>query len=104
MIKFKNGKKSGKWSFKTGSKRRRIKVRSIRPGKWTMRLKLGSGKSGKKMRKMDKPRKMSKMKKSRKMRKMFLPTLPKPHIKRKLGRVNKARKVARLPMFKVKRK
>ncbi len=104
MIKFKNSKKSGKWLFKTGSKRKKFKVRSLRPGRWTLRLKLGGNPKKNKMKKMDKLRKMKKMNKMAKQRKMFLPTLPKLHVKRKAAKVNKARKIARLPMFKVKRK
>ncbi|MBO4396310.1 MAG: hypothetical protein J5819_08190 [Eubacterium sp.] len=104
MVKFKNGKKSGKWSFKTGSRKRRFKVRSLRPGKWTLLFRLGSNAKKKNKRKMDKLRKLKKMNKMAKQRKMFLPTLPKLHIKRKAQKINKARKIARLPMFKIKKK
>ena len=83
MVKFTNAKKRGKWSLKTGSKRRMMKVRSKRPGKWELRFKLGSAKPNR-MKKMDKLPRMKKMGKMAKMKKMH--------------------KIARLPKLKMKHK
>ena len=107
MMKLKNGKKTGKWFFRAGSKRRKFKVRSKRPGHWTMKVKLGKRNPNKlkKMKKMEKLRKMNKMNKMSKMQKIIdVPSLPHPHIRRKLRKANKVRKIARLPKFTVKSK
>ena len=86
MMKFKNAKKRGKWSIMAGSKRRRVMVKSKKPGKWSLKFKLGSKNPNKmhKMKKMDKLPKLKKMNKMQKMRKM--------------------NKIARLPKLKMKHK
>ena len=83
MMQFKNAKKRGKWSVRAGSKRRMVRVKSKRPGKWSLKFKFGSGKPNK-MKKMDKMKKMKKMGKMAQMKKMH--------------------KIARLPKLKMKHK
>ena len=86
MMKFKNAKKRGKWSIQAGPKKRRFIVKSKRPGKWSLKFKLGS-KNHNKMHKMDKMKKLPKMKKMSKMQKM-----------------KKLDKIKRLPKLKMKHK
>ena len=87
MMKFKNSKRQGRWFFRTGSRRRKIRIRSRKPGKWVIRFKFGS----KKPNKMRKLRKLPKMKKMGKMSKMS-----------KMSKMKKMNKVARLPKLKMK--
>ena len=86
MMKFKNAKKRGKWSIQAGPKKRRVIVKSKRPGKWSLKFKLGSGNPNK-MRKMNKMKKLPKLKKMSKMQKM-----------------RKMDKIKRLPKLKMKHK
>ncbi len=86
MMKFKNAKKRGKWSIQLGPKKRRMIVRSNKPGKWSLKFKLGSSNPNKmrKMNKMDKLPKMKKMSKMKKLRKMDkIKRLPKLKMKHK---------------------
>ena len=104
MMKFKNSKKTGRWLLRAGSRHRMFRVRSRKPGKWTMKIKQGTAGLNK-MKKMNKPLKMRKMRKMAKMQKLFdIIYIPKPHLKRKLKKAKKFYKVARLPKVKVKRK
>ena len=76
MIKIKNSRKHGKWLFRLGSKKRMVRVRSKKPGKWKLLFKIGRNRKRQdKLKKMRKMNKMRKMDKPRKMNRVFI--LPK---------------------------
>ena len=70
MLKFRNSKRRGRWLFKLGSKQRRFRLRSKKPGKWKLKFLFGSKKPKKKIKKYNKHPKMKKQNKMSKMRKM----------------------------------
>ena len=84
MMKFKNSSRQGRWLLKLGPWKRRVKLRSRKPGKWFVKFRFRSGRPNR-MRKMERLPRLKRMMRMEKMERMkpMLRLLSLPRMKMK---------------------